>query len=221
MKQVTLYLYDIYMIIKPKIITNDEIQQGTEEWKQLRLGKATASKFKRIITRTGKRSTSYEKYALELAFEKFAARIPDSFSTQAMERGIALESIARQEYSKNTLTEVTEVAFFDCGSYGFSPDGLIDDDGLIEVKAMNIEKHAECFITKEVPDEHYAQCQGALMVSQRKWIDFVSYNSDLRQPLDLVIIRLFPDIEFINNLSKYVQDTINKRDEFIKLIENK
>lgn len=201
-----------------KIIT--EVEQGSEEWKALRFGKATASNFKNIITRGGKLSSSHDGYAMELAIEKFLSNLQEDIQTPAMRRGNELEPLAREVYCEKTLNCVEEVSFFDCEDFGYSPDGLVGDDGLIEIKCMNAQKHAECLLTQSIPDEHYAQCQGGLMISGRQWLDFISYHPDITDGLDISIIRISRDEDFINQLKEHLTITIDKRNSYISKLSS-
>lgn len=153
--------------------------------------------------------------------ESFVCNLSESYKSEAMKRGNDLEHLARNVYQEQTLNIVKEITFIDCDDYGCSPDGLVGDDGIIEIKCMNIANHADVIFNNKIPDEYYTQCQGALMASQRKWLDFISYNPDLDSKLEIHIIRVFPDIEFIAKLKEYLDITIQKRNEYKEILNKK
>ena len=196
-----------------KIIT--DIEQGSQEWLNLRLGKITASQFSKIITRTGQYSKQADDIALKLASEIYLNYADESYSNAHMKRGVELEPEARIHYAQETLTEVNQVAFIDCGDYGYSPDGLIGNDGLLEIKCPTALTHFQYIKNNIIPDEYYAQCQGGLMVSNRQWIDFVSYHPDVAPDKQLFIKRCYRDEEFISSLKYFIDLTIQKRNQIL------
>lgn len=121
---------------------------------------------------------------LALAAERITNHIEDTFETYDMRRGIDSEPLARGLYAEHRTDQpVTEAGFmirdFNGFSIGYSPDGLIGDDGLIEIKAPRQKGHLSTIVTGEIPAQHMAQLQTALLVSGRKWIDFVSYSGGM------------------------------------------
>lgn len=122
---------------------------------------------------------------LALAAERITEFSEDAgFETYDMRRGIDSEPHARDLYAEHcTKDSVTEAGFmirdFDGFSIGYSPDGLVGDDGLIEIKAPRQKGHLSTIVSGEVPAQHMAQCQTGLLVTGRKWIDFVSYNGGM------------------------------------------
>lgn len=129
---------------------------------------------------------------LALAAERITEYVEQGFVTDAMFRGILEEPIARDLYAKH-YAPVTEVGFMvrDFGGFkiGLSPDGLVGDDGLIEIKSRGQKKQLHTVLSESVPFENIAQCQAALLVSGRQWLDFVSYSSGMA----LYVIRVYPD----------------------------
>lgn len=121
---------------------------------------------------------------LALAAERITAHIEETYPTRDMARGIFAEPYARDLYAEHcTDKKVTECGFMirDFGGFkiGFSPDGLVGDDGLIEIKAPKQRGHLSTIVSGKVPAMHMAQLQTALLVSGRKWIDFISYNAGM------------------------------------------
>lgn len=192
------------------------IDQGSEEWLKLRLGVATASNFDKIITPTGKESAQFEKYALELATQTLVSEPDSTFKNEAMQRGNALEPLARQLYQETTLNFVDEITMFksDCGNFGYSPDGLIGEDGLLEIKCPLATTHLKYLIDNKLPSEYIPQVQGGLLVSGRKWCDFVSYHPNFKER-NMLIIRVERDEEFIAKLRDGIDKTIKLRDQIL------
>ena len=200
-----------------KIIKN--IDQGSQEWLNLRLGKITASNFDKIITSTGKPSASAKEYMEELAGELLMDKAEEGFKSEAMIRGNELEEEARQAYEENKLCKVEEVTIIDCNKWAYSPDGLIGDDGLIEIKCPLAKTHSKYIINNKLPSKYKAQVQGGLFVSGRKWCDFVSYNPNFKDDYKLFIVRVFRDEEFIEKLEKELVACDLKKQEILKMID--
>lgn len=194
-----------------------DIPQGSEEWTQLRLGVATASNFNKIITATGKESATLEKYALQLATESTLFSAEPNFKNEIMARGNELETEARQVYQEETFNIVEEITMFksDCGNFGYSPDGLIANDGLIEIKCPLATTHFQYILDDKVPSDYWQQLQGGLWVSGRNWIDFVSYHPNFKEK-KLFIKRVERDNNYICQLEIFVKKTILLKEKFLK-----
>ena len=160
-----------------KVLT---MPQGTHEWHQARLGMPTASQIAKIITPLGKptANAARRRYALDLAIERITKRPTDTPCTFAMQRGKDMEPLARMWYYCETRTPVEQVGF--CvtldGLTGCSPDGLVGDDGMIEIKCPGIAHYCEIVATGEIPTDWLLQCHHALYVTGRQWIDFVLFT---------------------------------------------
>ena len=235
------------------MIIHRNIEQNTEAWHKLRHGKLTASDFKSLITEKTKKITSDTKIK-DLAYKKAVETIFNYkeweganeeviFNSFDIERGNRLEPIARQEYEARTLKPVEEVGFIesDDGLLGYSPDGLVGEDGLIEIKAPRKSKHLETIFKNEVPLEHIAQIQGGLYLSGRKWLDFISYNENcnslkisagladntdnsLENKIKIdntCIIRVYRDEEYITKLQEAIKKYTSYFNEELKNIKNK
>lgn len=207
-----------------QIIRN--IEQGSEEWLQLRLGVATASKFDKIITAEGKQSETLEKYALQLAIDTLLTTPEPSYKNADMIRGTELEPFAREAYQEETFSIVEQITMFlsDCGNFGYSPDGLVGDDGLIEIKCPKATTHFQYIINKKVDknnaSDYWQQLQGGLWLSGRKWIDFVSYHPDFKTK-QLFIIRVGRDEDYITKLAQLANKVILLKNEFLNKWESK
>ncbi len=202
--------------------TIKNIDQGSDEWIQLRLGVATASNFDKIITAGGKQSTTLEKYALQLATDKMLTTPEPSYKNEAMIRGTELEPLARETYQEETFNIVEQITMFlsDCGNFGYSPDGLVGDDGLIEIKCPKATTHFQYIIDNKAPADYWQQLQGGLWLSGRKWIDFVSYHPDFKTK-QLFIIRVERDETYIAKLAELANKVILLRNEYLNKLESK
>lgn len=203
-----------------------DILQNSDEWIQLRLGVATASNFDKIITPGGKESATLSKYANKtLALELFYEKLKEAeHISLAMQAGKDYEPEARQLYQEKTFNIVEEITMFksDCGNFGYSPDGLVGDDGLIEIKNLEADAHSEVLINKKMPNDYIPQVQGGLWVSGRKWCDFIAYNRYCKNPLKkLIVIRIERNDAYISQLEILAKKTILLRDEKLKQLEDK
>ena len=156
--------------------------QGTDEWHAARRGILTSSVIGQLVTpKTRKVASNAESRALvmQLAAERITGQSDPGFVSDDMFRGISSEPIVRALYEKHTGLTVREVGFMRIEEpgweLGYSPDGVIGDDGLIEIKCPRAKEHLRTMVSGEVPPQYMAQCQAALLVSGRGWIDYVSY----------------------------------------------
>ena len=161
-----------------------EAEQGSVEWKRARLGIPTASQFGRIVTPARLApSRQRHRYAAQLAAEWVMGEPVDVIADDYwIERGRALEPKARKAYSFLTDASVREVGFIyldDDRMVGCSPDGLVGDDGGIELKCPAPATHLQWVAQDEMPSQHMAQVQGAMWVTGRPWWDFMSYCPEI------------------------------------------
>lgn len=197
-----------------------DIEQGSQEWLSLRLGIATASNFNKIITSTGKESSQLKQYAFDLASDYFLTEPESTFKSEAMQRGNDLEAEAKNYYSLLTDTEVEEVTFIKKDQIGYSPDGLISSNGLIEIKCPLKKNHLKYLIDNKLPTDYVAQVQGGLYISGREYCDFISYHPLFQEDKKMLIVRVERDEEFINKLATLLEKTIELKQEFINKINN-
>jgi hypothetical protein len=152
--------------------------QGSEEWWTARLGIPTASEFHTVLAKPQKGSTESKTrrdYLLKLAGEVITGAPMDSYSNANMERGKIMEDEARDLYAFAHDVEPTRIGFIKNGSKGCSPDSLIGDTGMVEIKTKFAHRTIDCILKDNFPPEHKAQCQGALWVAEREWIDITIY----------------------------------------------
>lgn len=161
-----------------------EIEQNTDEWLNLRLGVITASNINVIVTPTGKatKNAAMRAYACELASQREMQIVEENYQSWDMMRGHIQEDIARDVYSDN-YAPVSECGFITNDNYGFiigcSPDGLVGDDGGIEIKSRKAKFQVATIIAGEMDKEYLNQVQTFLLVSGREWVDFVQYSNGM------------------------------------------
>lgn len=179
-----------------------ECEQRSPEWFAARLGIPTASAFKSIITPGGERSKSADGYANELLAEILAGEQLESFESPWMTRGREFEEEAAQAYGMITERKLLKVGFVtnDDGTMGCSPDRLVDDDGLLEVKVPSPANHVHYLLTRKLDRDYFPQLQGQLYVTGRQWVDWMSYHSKLPP----CIIRVYRNDEYIAALDQFM-----------------
>ena len=160
------------------------LDQRSDEWYALRRGMLTASAVGTLITPTLRVASNDTSRGLiaTLAAERITGWTDPTFVSDDMWRGIEHEPIARAKYAEH-LSPVTEVGFMirtiDGCHLGYSPDGLVGDDGLIEIKCPRAKSHVQTIVRDNVPSQYIAQLQAALLVTGRDWIDYVSFCAGL------------------------------------------
>lgn len=177
--------------------------QGSPEWFAARLGLPTASRFSDVLARGkgGTESLTRARYLRTLAAERITGELGEEFTTPAMERGKAMEAEARKFYSFMHDADPELVGFIRNGSVGCSPDALIGNDGLLEIKTKRGDILIEVLLKDELPPEHKAQVQGALWVAEREFCDFVAYWPSL----PLFVKRCYRDGQYIATLAQEVE----------------
>lgn len=172
-----------------------DVPQNTDVWQALRLGKATCSQFGTFMANDGKAfGDPAKRYALQIALERITGRKAEfSFSNEHMERGHEQEPIARMLYEQSTFCQVENGGFFDWGTYGDSPDGLIGKDGGCEIKSVIAPTHYANLQRGSFDPSYRWQLVGHLDCTKREWFDFVSYCSDFHEDQQLLVYRLYAD----------------------------
>lgn len=186
----------------------NNIIQGTDEWKQLRAGKVTASRIADVMaTIKSGESAARKNYRTQLICERLTGKVEDTFTNSHMERGTALEPFARDAYELQTGSIVDQVAFVDHPTVvmsGASPDGLVGNNGLIEIKCPTPANHVEYLLGKEPPSKYKPQMTWQIACTQREWVDFVSYCPEMPEHLQLFVVRFVPDPEYLANVTQEV-----------------
>jgi len=170
-----------------------EVEQRTEAWRQMRLGKVTASRVADVMAtiRSGE-AAARKNYRMELLCERLSGTQAENFVSAPMQRGIDLEPIARGTYEGETGSMVQEVAFIDHPSipmFGASPDGLVGDDGMLEIKVPNTATHIEFLMTGRIDPKYEWQMTCQMACADRKWCDFVSFDDRLPTELAYKCVR--------------------------------
>lgn len=183
------------------------INQGSQEWHELRLGKITASRISDVIAqiKTGE-AASRADYRIELVCERLTGKPTESYINADMERGTELERFARAWYEVETGKFVRQVAFVDHPSIemsGASPDGIIDD-GLIEIKCPKAKTHIKYILDDKVPSKYMPQMAWQMACTGAKWVDFVSWCPDLPENMQIFIKRYERNDEYIAELEAKV-----------------
>lgn len=181
--------------------------QGSKEWLQARVGVVTSSRFNDVMAtiRSGEAAARYN-YKAEIVAERLTGLPSESYVNGAMQWGIDHEDEARQVYEaiRELKVEQTGLLLHETLKAGASPDGLVGDDGLIEIKCPNTATHIKTLIAGEAPTKYYAQMQGQMWVTGRKWCDFVSYDPRLDDKNAITIKRVERDDDYI----KLLEDSI-------------
>lgn len=188
--------------------------QGTEEWYLARAGIPTASMFATVMAsgRGGGESKTRAKYMRQLAGEIITGKPIEGYSNHHMERGHEMEPEARDLYAFATDTVPEIVGFVRNGNKGCSPDSLVGANGMLEIKTKLPDLLIECLERDDFPPEHRAQCQGALWVAEREWIDITVYWPGM----PVFIKRAHRDESYIKTVAGAV-DQFN--DELAALVE--
>lgn len=192
------------------------IIQGSPEWFALRVGKVTASRVADVTakTKTGW-GASRANYMAELIAERLTGVTAPSYTNAAMQWGTETEPQARAAYSFHTNADVSEIGFVDHGSIpmtGASPDGLIGDDGLIELKCPNTATHIDTLLGDEIDGKYIKQMQWQMACTGRKWCDFVSFDPRMPETMRLFIKRVNRDDAMIAQLEKDILQFLGELD---------
>lgn len=194
--------------------------QGTDEWFAERVGKATASRIAEIVAKTKKSEYSVSRwhYLLEKAMERLTGNSADKYTTASMRWGTAMEDDARAAYESATGVLVTQVGMIPhprIAMAGASPDSLVGDDGLLEIKCPNSAKHIGTLRIKKPSGEYVTQMQWQLACTGRAWCDFVSYDPRMPDGLDLFVMRINRDDAMIAMLETEVEAFLAEVDALV------
>lgn len=196
--------------------------QGTPEWLASRAGVATASCFAAIMAtgRGGAESADRRNYRSRLVVERLTSKPVQTFQSAAMKQGTEREPFARMAYETHTGNIVREVGLcmHDTLTAGASPDGLIAEDGGLEIKCPELSNHLAYLQIKTEPAEYTWQIQGAMWITGRAWWDFASYNPDFPERLQLVVRRVERDDAAIKKLAAEVERFLSEVDAEVERV---
>ena len=203
-----------------------DIIQGSAEWFDARRGKITASRIADVTAKLkgGAEAASAKNYRAQLVVERLTGISEDTYTNAAMQRGIDMEPLARECYEFLLGTTVEQVGFSDHPYIlmsGASPDGLVGNDGLVEIKCPNTATHIEYLLAGKVPAQYIPQMLWQMACTGRKWCDFVSYDNRLPEEMQLFIVRLERDEKAITEMELAVisfQESITKMIEELKAL---
>lgn len=208
-------------------MNDTEIVQGSNDWFQIRMGKVTASRVADVIakTKTGY-SASRENYMAQLVVERLTQTKAESYTNAAMQWGTDQEPFARAAYEAAQGVMVEEVGFVPHPMIewaGASPDGLVGDDGCVEIKCPNTLTMIETLLSQKVPGKYFTQMQFQLACTGRKWCDYVSFDPRMPAKAQMFVRRVDRDDEYIAEIEaeivKFlaeVQSQVNQLNQYIE-----
>jgi len=189
-------------------------EQGTDEWLKVRLGKLTASNFSDVMAKgTGK---TRKDYMIKLATERLTGLPEESYTNSSMQWGIEHEAEARAYYESLYGRTVEQVGFVEMNEFvGCSPDGLVGEDGLIEIKCPKSSTHVANILDNRMQTCYTAQVQGQLWVSERKWCDWISFDPRVTSN-PFFMVRVERDDKYIRVLQEETEQFIKELQEIIE-----
>lgn len=192
------------------------IEQLSDEWFAQRIGKVTASRVKDVMAKTKSGpSASRKNYLMELLCQRLTGAREEGFTNSAMQRGTELEPLARSAYEVRSGFMVREAGFVvhpEHDGTGASPDGFVDDDGLIEIKCPNTAQHIACIQSGKYDAKYWWQMQHQMECTGRAWCDFVSFDDRLPEPLQLFVARVERDDKAASEMMSEVLEFIGELD---------
>ena len=198
------------------------MEQRTPEWYAARLGKVTASRVADITSKTKSGySTSRANYMAELLCERLTGTKADGYVNAAMQWGIDIEPSAREAYQSLLGVLVEETGFVnhpDITMAGASPDGLIGDVGMVEIKCPTTSVHIDTLMSGVVPSKHMAQIQWQMACTGRNWCDFVSYDPRMPENMRMFVQRVDRDETYIEETTKEVNLFLSELDTKISTL---
>ena len=207
----------------------EHLEQRTDEWLQARVGKVTASQFKHVLAKTqkGLPTAARTTYLWQQVIERLTGQPAPVARTVAMQWGTDQEPFALQEYNEAHLVNVETVGFVQHPTLavGCSPDGLVTEDmaatGLVEIKCpYNSAVHLETWLNG-MPEEHQAQVQGQMWLTDRQWCDFVSFDPRMPADLQLYVQRVQRNPEFIAGLEREIVTFLSEVDAIVGKLQAK
>ena len=203
----------------------DEIVQGSPEWHAERLGKVTASRMADVCARTKSGwGASRKNYMAELVAERLTGARAEGFTNAAMQWGTDQEPEARVAYEFYRDATVVEVGFVPHPSIadtGASPDGLVGEDGLVEIKCPNTATHIETLLGGTVPEKYVLQMQWQMACTDRQWCDFASFDPRLPESMRLFVQRVPRDDALVASLEKDVVEFLTELRETVARLRAK
>lgn len=203
-----------------------EVEQGSPEWHQARAGKVTASRIADMMakTKTGW-GASRKNYAAQLICERLTGVVEDGYKSPAMQRGTEMEPEARNAYGIMSGLELAPPVGFvlhpSIEMSGCSPDSLVGDDGLVEIKCPNTATHIETLLAEQVPSKYLLQMQWQMACTGRRWCDYVSYDGRVPPEMALFMSRIERDDDLIETLECEARAFLSEIDETVEQLRRK
>jgi putative phage-type endonuclease len=199
--------------------------QRTPEWYEARLGKVTASRVADVMAKTKSGySASRANYMAQLICERLTGTQGDTYQNAAMAWGTEQEPAARGAYEARTGLLVQETGFVPHPTIlmsGASPDGLVGDDGLVEIKCPNTATHIDTILSEAVPGKYIAQIQWQMVCTGRQWCDFISYDPRVPEKMQLWVKRVQRDQKLIDEMENEVFNFIEELESKIDALKEK
>lgn len=191
------------------------MDQRTEDWFAARLGKVTASKVKDVIAkgRSGAPSATRTNYMMQLLCERLTGTREEGFTSAAMQRGTDLEPVARSAYEvdKGVFTIETGLILHPkIDGFGASPDGLVGNDGMLEIKSPNTATHIATMRSGQHDSQYDWQMLAQMACAERDWVDFVSFDDRLPEPLQYVCFRFVRDDKRIREMEAEIRSFLDE-----------
>lgn len=218
------------MDVDAEVVSNANVTQGSEQWHRARLGKVTSSCFGKVMSKArsgGGMSQTAATYLTQLVGERLTGRPAEEISSKYIDHGNKYEPVARSlyQFQANTDLAVVQTGFIDhpeipmCGG---SPDSLVGDVGLNEIKCpFNMANHLKVIEADVVLDPMYRwQCQGNIWVTQREWIDYVSFCPYMPWDLQLHVMRVYRNEDMIEELEERIPQFLEQIEIKIDKIKN-
>lgn len=202
-----------------------DIEQGSDDWFAARCGKVTASRVADVAAKTKSGwGAGRKNYMAELVAERLTGTTAQGFTNAAMQWGTETEPQARTAYEFMQDVSVEQVGFVDHPTIdltGASPDGLVGDDGLVEIKCPNTATHIDTLLSGKVPTKYLTQMYWQMACTGRAWCDFVSYDPRLTGDLALFVERVERDDERIKELETIVSDFLAEVDDTVTKLKQR
>jgi putative phage-type endonuclease len=201
-----------------------DIEQGSAEWFASRLGKVTASRISDVVakTKTGY-STSRANYMAQLVVERMTNQVAESYSNAAMEWGVEHEPIARAAYEAKMGVLVDQTGSVDHPTIAMSsasPDGLVGEDGCLEIKCPITATHINTLLGEEINKKYYDQMQWQMACTGRQWCDFVSFDPRMPEGLQLFVKRIPRDDKYLAELEAEVIKFLSELDDKVNKLNS-
>ena len=190
-----------------------DFEQLSDEWFQVRLGKFTASKAADLLMK--ETTVGYNNLINQIVYERLTSKSPETFTNNWMQRGTELEAEAIKAFELETFQKIRSVGFIEMDEWtGCSPDGLLNSDGLIQIKCPKFSTHIDYLLSRKVPSDYYKQCQFELMVTERKYNILMSYEPNLKP----FISKTERDEDLIQEIEYKLNQSIKLVNERISLL---